>query len=224
METKKSPKANLEKYRLIFMQTGLIITLAVIFTAFEWKGSSNYENLLGDMDKFIIEDEMIPITKPEVEKKLPPPPKVVEIIEIVKNDQKVDDLKVPETEMENKTEVKPIELAAEKEDDEIVNFYIIEEKPEFPGGNDAALSKWIAENTRYPQTAKELEISGKVYIQFIIDKEGNITEAEVIRSVDPLLDKEALRVINSMPKWKPGKQRSKAVKVSFQIPIKFILE
>jgi protein TonB len=206
------------------MQTGLIITLAVIFTAFEWKGSSNYENLLGDMDKFIIEDEMIPITKPEVEKKLPPPPKVVEIIEIVKNDQKVDDLKVPETEMENKTEVKPIELAAEKEDDEIVNFYIIEEKPEFPGGNDAALSKWIAENTRYPQTAKELEISGKVYIQFIIDKEGNITEAEVIRSVDPLLDKEALRVINSMPKWKPGKQRSKAVKVSFQIPIKFILE
>ncbi|PKP17748.1 MAG: energy transducer TonB [Bacteroidetes bacterium HGW-Bacteroidetes-21] len=223
METKKSPKADLEKYRMIFLQTGLIITLAVIFAAFEWQGSSNNENVLGDLETVLVEEEIIPITKQEEIKALPPPPQVVEVLEIVEDDVDVEDVKIEDTEANQHTEVKAVEIQQEEEVDEVINFYVIEDKPEFPGGGEAALLKWIAQNTQYPQIAKDMGIKGKVFIQFIIDKEGNVTNAEVIRGVDPSLDKEALRVVKSMPKWKPGKQRGKPVKVSFQIPINFTL-
>ncbi len=100
-------------------------------------------------------------------------------------------------------------------------YYSIEEKPEFPEGGVPALLRWIAKNTQYPQTAYDKGIKGKVIIQFIIDAEGNVTGVELISGVNSLLDNEALRVVKSMPRWKPGRQRGKAVRVSFQIPINF---
>ncbi|MBI5540355.1 MAG: energy transducer TonB [Bacteroidia bacterium] len=108
------------------------------------------------------------------------------------------------------------------QEEEVINFYVIEEKPEYPGGIEA-MNKWIAENVKYPEIAKENGVTGKVFIQFVIDKDGKVSNVQLLRGVDPYLDKEALRVISAMPSWTPGKQRGKTVKVSFQIPINFKL-
>lgn len=224
MEIKKNPKADLEKYRTIFLQTGLIVTLAIILAAFEWQASGDSENVLGDMETVIVEEEIIPITKQEEIKNLPPPPQIIETLEIVEDDQEIkNEVKIDDTEADQHTEIQKVEVKEEEEIDEVIGFYVIEKKPEFPGGGEAALMKWIVQNIQYPQIAKDMGIKGKVFVQFIIDKDGSVTNAEIIRGVDPSLDKEALRVVKSMPKWKPGEQRGKAVKVSFQIPINFTL-
>ncbi|PKP19834.1 MAG: hypothetical protein CVU05_10470 [Bacteroidetes bacterium HGW-Bacteroidetes-21] len=109
-----------------------------------------------------------------------------------------------------------------EEVDECLDFYVIEVKPEFPGGEDAFL-KYIAGNTKYPAEARDKGIQGMVFIQFIIDKTGEVTDVKVLKSVDPILDKEAMRVVKGMPKWTPGKQRNKFVKVSYQVPFNFKL-
>ena len=109
-----------------------------------------------------------------------------------------------------------------EEVDECIDYYVIEEKPEFPGGEDAFV-KYILGNVKYPVEAINKGIQGRVYIQFIIDKVGEVTDVKVLRSVDPILDKEAMRVVKGMPKWTPGKQRNKFVKVSYQVPINFKL-
>lgn len=223
MEVKKNPKADLEKLRTIFLQVGLIVVLAFIFAAFEWEGSSSDENVLGEMETVMVEEEIIPITKQEEIKNLPPPPAVIEVLEIVEDDAVIEnEVKMDDSEANEHTEVQVVEVKQEEEVDEVINFYVIEDKPEFPGG-EAALLQWVAKNTQYPPIAKDMGIKGKVFVQFIIDKEGKVTNVEIIRGVDPSLDKEALRVVKSMPSWKPGKQRGKPVKVSFQIPINFTL-
>ena len=113
------------------------------------------------------------------------------------------------------------EIAQEPEQEEV--FFIVEQMPEFPGG-ETALREYIAKNVKYPRNAQEIGIQGKVYVTFIVDKNGNVTNATIARSVDTALDKEALRVINSLPKWTPGKQRGQAVNVSFTVPINFVLD
>jgi len=224
MEIKKNPKADLERYRMIFLQLGLIVTLSIVFTAFEWQFGGDSSNSLGDLDLIIVEEEIIPITKMEDIKPPPPPPQVVEVIDIVDDEEEIEnEIEIEDSEANQFTEVKHIEIKEEEEDDEIINFYVIEDKPEFPGGGEGALLKWIADNTQYPAIAKDMGIQGRVFVQFIIERDGSVSNVEVIRGVDPSLDREALRVVNSMPKWKPGRQRGKPVKVSFQIPINFRL-
>lgn len=119
-------------------------------------------------------------------------------------------------------EITPIKDKIQKYGDNKV-FVVVENMPEFPGGTKA-LMKYIGENVKYPAEAKKKEIEGRVFIGFVIDKEGNVTKTKVLREVNPLLDAEALRVINSMPKWKPGTQKGKKVCVSYTIPINFALK
>lgn len=102
-------------------------------------------------------------------------------------------------------------------------FFIVEEMPEFPGG-DSVRSEWLAENINYPLIAQENGIQGKVYVSFVVTEDGSITNAKIEKGVDPILDQEALRVVNQMPKWKPGKQRGQEVNVSFTVPINFALQ
>jgi len=102
-------------------------------------------------------------------------------------------------------------------------YVIVEVMPEFPGG-ELALRKWIAENVNYPMATAEKGIQGKVYVTFVVEKDGSIGQAKITRSVDPSLDAEALRVTNSLPKWKPGRQSGKDVAVSYTIPINFVLD
>jgi len=225
MEVKKNPEVNLEKKRPILLEIGLIISLALVFLGFQYKSSDETKNTLGDLGDLQVEEEIIPITRQQEKKPPPPPPpKVVEELNIVKDDEKIEnEVEIENTEADENTQIEQVEVQPEEEEEEeIVNFYVIENKPEFPGGQ-AAMFKYIAEHTKYPEIAKENGITGKVFVQFVIDKDGSVTDVKVIRGVDPYLDKEAVRVVKSMPKWKPGSQRGKPVKVSFQLPINFTL-
>jgi protein TonB len=226
MEVKKNPKVDLENYRSILLEIGLIVALVSTYLVFQIRSADKQENVLGDIGEVKVEEEIIPITRTkEVKPPPPPPPKVVEQLNIVENDADLEEeFEMDNSEADESTVVdQNTDIQVEEEaDDEPINFYIVEEKPEFPGG-EAALYKYLAENTKYPEAAMENQIQGTVWVQFIIDKEGNVTNVKVVRSVDPYLDKEAIRVVKSMPKWKPAKQRGKPVRVIFQVPIKFVL-
>ena len=102
-------------------------------------------------------------------------------------------------------------------------FDVVEQQPQFPGGM-GALNQWLGSNIKYPAMAAENGIEGRVIVQFVVNKDGTIVDPVVVRSVDPYLDKEALRVIKAMPKWKPGKQRGKAVRVKYTVPVTFRLQ
>jgi len=232
MEVKKNPRVDLERYHNFFVEVGLVLALAICFVAFQLKSPVKKAERLGGVSVQEVETEIIPITRQELDRppEPPPPPRVVEILNIVSNDVDVEDeLEIQDTEADDQTviEVTPIatnmEREVEKEEKEDPIFYIVEEMPEFPGG-EMALRKFIADAIRYPVIAQENGVQGKVYVNFVVGKDGRVTDARVIRSVDPALDKEALRVINSLPRWKPGIQRGDPVRVSFSVPISFVLQ
>ena len=227
MELKKSPKADLENKRNIFVQLGLVITLGITLFAFEWTTKVEQVSSLGSVAEQEVEDEIIPITRQEEVKPPPPPPppKVVEVLNIVDDNTEIDDeLEIEDTEADKETviDMTPV-VRQEEEEEEAEVFFIVEEMPEFPGG-ELALRKFIAQSIKYPVIAQENGIQGKVYVNFVVDKDGSVTAAKIARGVDQSLDKEALRVVNNLPKWKPGKQRGKAVKVSYTVPINFVLQ
>ena len=215
MIPKKDPKISLENKKGMFFQIGLAVTLIAVLISFEWKSydKSNYN--LGDLNLDDMEEEIIPITRQEV-KPPPPPPPPPEIIEIVEDEVEIEN----EVEIEE-TDTDEDEIVEIEEDDEEF-FMVVENMPEFPGG-DLGLMKFIQKNVRYPAIAKEYNITGKVYISFIVDKQGRVTNVKIVRGVDKNLDAEALRVVSLLPKYKPGKQRGKAVRVMFTIPINFTL-
>lgn len=230
MELKKSPKADLERNKRILLMLGLVVALGVVLLAFEWKSRPAAVSSLGNLEVAEVEDEVIPITRQEQVQPPPPPPppQVVEVLKIVDNNVDIlDDLSMFDSEADKETfiDVAPViqTVKEEKEEEEAQVFFIVEEMPEFPGG-EAALRRFIANAIKYPQIAQENGIQGRVYIQFVVDRDGSVTQASVARGVDPSLDKEALRVVNSLPKWKPGMQRGKPVKVSYTVPINFQLQ
>ncbi len=228
MELKKSPKADLENKRNIFIQVGLVIALGVTLLAFEWTNKVEQASSLGTMVQQDVEDEIIPITRVEEVKPPPPPPppKVVEVLTIVDDDTEIDDeLEMEDTEADENTviDIAPVIQQEEEAEEESEVFFIVENMPEFPGG-ELALRKFIANAIKYPVIAQENGIQGKVYVNFVVDKDGAVTQARIARGVDQSLDKEALRVVNSLPKWKPGMQRGKPVRVSYTVPISFVLQ
>jgi len=216
MEPKKNPEISLEKKKGLFFQIGLVVTLIVVLAAFEWKSYEKVDYNLGQLNLDDLEEEIIPITKQEITPP-PPPPPPPEVIEIVEDEVEIEDeLEIEDTESD---EDEMIEIE-EEDDDEF--FMVVENMPEFPGG-DLGLMKYIQKNVKYPAIAKEYNITGKVYVSFIVDKSGSVTNVKIVRGVDKNLDAEALRVVKSLPKYKPGKQRGKAVRVMFTIPINFTL-
>jgi len=215
MEIKKNPKVDLEKKRVLFLQIALVVTLLLVFAAFEYKSYQKNAYDLGALSLDDLEEEIIPITKQEV-KPPPPPPPPPEIIEIVEDEVEIEE----ELEIED-TESDEDEIIIEEEDDDEF-FMVVENMPVFPGG-DLGLMKYIQKNVRYPAIAKEYNITGKVYVSFIVDKQGKVTNVKIVRGVDKNLDAEAVRVVKSLPKYTPGKQRGKAVRVMFTIPINFTL-
>ena len=116
----------------------------------------------------------------------------------------------------------PVQVVEEEPEEQTI-FEVVENMPDFPGGQ-AALMQYLAKNIKYPTIAQENGTQGRVIVQFVVNKDGSIVDAKVVRSVDPYLDKEALRVINTMPKWKPGMQRGKPVRVKFTVPVMFRLQ
>ena len=216
MEPKKNPEVNLERKRGLFLQIGLVIALLVVLGAFEYKTYEKIAYNLGALSLDDLEEEIIPITKQEV-KPPPPPPPPPEIIEIVEDDVVIEDeIEIEDTESDEDEVIEIIE----EDDDEF--FMVVENMPIFPGG-DLGLMKYIQKHVKYPAIAKEYNITGKVYVSFIVDKSGSVTNVKIVRGVDKNLDAEAMRVVKSLPKYKPGKQRGKSVRVMFTIPINFTL-
>ena len=172
-------------------------------------------------------EEEIEIQQTSQETPPPPPPPVVqevEVLNVVEDDVETEEIQI-NTEDDKDVEgviQAPVEIQEEEPEDEPI-FVIVENKPEYPGG-DAALMKYISENIKYPVIAQENGIQGRVICQFVVNKDGSIVDITVVRGVDPSLDKEAVRVIKSMPTWKPGKQRGKAVRVKYTLPIVFRLQ
>lgn len=225
MELKKSPKANLEDKRFTYLLMGLVFVLSVCYVALEWteKEVTKYE--VADMD-FLIEEE-IEIQQTTQETPPPPPPPVVqevEVLNVVEDDVETEEIEI-NTEDNKDVEViiqAPVEVVEEEEEEEVV-FVVVEDMPEFPGGPQA-LMKYLGESIKYPLIAQENGIQGRVICQFVVNKDGSIVDVEVVRSVDPSLDKEAIRVVKAMPKWKPGQQRGKAVRVKYTLPVSFRLQ
>ncbi len=229
MEVKKSQKADLEGKRNTFFLVGMVVALGVTLLAFEWSSKPSKADSLGQIATQEVEEEFIPITREQEVKPPPPPPppKVVEVLNIVDDDVDIEDeLDIEDSEADEETviDVLPvIETAEEEEVEEKIWFNIIEDPAEFPGG-DRALYKYISNALKYPVIAQENGIQGKVYMKFVVNEQGKVSNGEVLRGVDLSLDKEALRVINSLPDFKPGKQRGKPVKVYYNAVINFKLQ
>lgn len=225
MEVKKSEKADLERKRFIFLEVGLIIALGLVLFGFEAK-TYEHKNLEGiERTVEIVEEEMIEITQQEVVQPEIQAPQVTTIINEVDDNVEVVDNIVIDIEADEKTtyeEYKPVAVKQEVVEEEEEIFIIVETPPEFPGG-EASRLKFISENIKYPQMARELGISGTVYVEFVVGKDGKISDVKVVRGIGGNCDEEAIRVVKMFPNWKAGKQRGKAVPVRFRMPIKFTL-
>ncbi|MBI4648948.1 MAG: energy transducer TonB [Bacteroidia bacterium] len=226
MELKKTKRADLENKRPIFILIGLAIVLGLSCLMFEWSFYSEPEYSLGEIGDIKIEEEIIPITRQEeIRPPAPPLPQISEVLNIVNDDVEIiDELDVQDVEIDQSTIIQQnlnlVQTDEEIVEEEALPFAIIEEKPSFPGGDDA-LKKFLIMNTQYPILARDNNIQGKVLVCFVIEKDGSVTDVKIVKGVDPLLDLEALRVVKMMPKWKPGKQRGKPVRVQYQIPLNF---
>jgi periplasmic protein TonB len=223
MEAKKTAKADLENKKRVFLQIGIIVALMLVWMAFEWKQYERSVVDLGTLEIEIIEEEDIPITRQETPPPPPPPDPSTELI-IVDDDVEIDEEFLIDTEATVFTEVqefKPI-IVEEKEVEEEQIFTIVEDDPEFPGGQ-SALMQYLQSNLKYPTMAREAGIQGTVFVTFVVERDGSITDVRILRGVGGGLDEEAIRVVRNMPRWKAGRQRGQAVRVQFNLPIRFVL-
>ncbi len=225
MEARKTDKADLEGKKGYFFEIGLIIALLIVFAAFEYK---SYDKITVDLSAREVDDipeEIIPITEQKVKPPPPPPPKQVTKITIVEDDVEVEDDIDIDVDADDDTEMEEY-IPPEEDDEEIVEaeiFTVVEAMPEFPGGM-AKLMGFLGKNIKYPPLAKESGIQGRVFINFVVEPNGQISNVKVLRGIGGGCDEEAVRVVNSMPKWKPGMQRGKPVRVSYNLPVKFTLQ
>lgn len=226
MEEKKSPKANLENKRLMFMQIGMIISLLIAWLAFEHKSYDKREIDASLLNREIaVDEDMVEITKQEEQKPQPVEvPQQTTQLEIVDDDVETQDLEI-NAEVDQQEVIEEY-VPVEVEEEEVVEqeiFQIVEEMPSFPGG-EAELLKYVATHIKYPQIARETGIQGRVFVGFVVEPDGSVSNVKILRGIGGGCDEEAVRVIKSLPKWKPGKQRGKAVRVSYQIPVLFKLQ
>ena len=224
MEEKKSPKANLENKKLMFTQIGLIISLAVAWIVFEIKSYDTREFADVGRTVEIVEEEMVEITKQEQKPQPVEVPKQTTQIQVVEDDVEVEDIEINADVDQN--EVIEEYVAPEVEEEDVVEaevFTIVEEMPEYPGGL-SKLTDYLTKNIKYPQMARESGIQGRVFVNFVVEPDGSVSNINVMRSLGGGCDEEAVRVVKNMPKWKPGKQRGKPVRVSYILPIVFKLQ
>ena len=226
METKKSPKASLEDKRVLFAEIGLILSLLIVLGAFSY---STHVRTLASLASDIQIDDVVEIVPP-VTRETPPTPPAVSLpvlsdqIEIVENDLQVDDFfSVDDSNLEVTIRDYIEEVKDEIIEDETFDFVRVEKKPTFNNGDANAFSAWVGQHLVYPEISKENNVQGRVILQFTVLKDGSVGNVKVLRSVDAALDKEAVRVVSSSPKWEPGRQRDRAVNVTYTFPVIFQL-
>lgn len=228
MEKKKSERADLQNKKVLFMEIGCIVALALVYFGFEYTSEEVRTVVLDDNSVITEIEDLIPITFETP----PPPPAAPKIpvlsdqIDIVDDEIEIDDnmfLKL-EDDPGSGVEIKDyIEVIDEEVEEEEIPFMLVEEKPTFQKGDANQFSKWVNQRLVYPEIAKENGVQGRVTLQFTIDKDGSLTKVKVVRGVDPSLDKEAVRVVSMSPKWEPGRQRDRAVPVTYTFPVIFKL-
>ncbi|MBQ0142946.1 MAG: energy transducer TonB [Prevotellaceae bacterium] len=241
MEIKKSKKADLEGQKGTSLLLGYVAALAALFVCFEY---TTREYAEAETPMYVpyaaMDEEVPPVTQPIFTVAPPPPaevPQVPEILEIVDNDEEIEEEEIQSSEATESAisgptapvqgavyvadgPVTPVVIQEDNDEDDV--FQVVEEMPEFPGGMEALLA-YLGKNTKYPSIAQENNIQGRVIVEFIVNKDGSIVEPKIIKSLDASCDKEALRVVKTLPKWKPGKQRGKPVRVKFTLPVMFRL-
>lgn len=234
MQPKKNPKVDLSKNSSLYFVAGLAFILLISWQAIEWK---TYDKSLYGYEALNVEDdddEDVPITEQiKTPPPPPPPPPAPEVIEVVEDEEEVEETVIESTETDEEEIIEIVEVE-EVEEDIDVPFAVIEDVPIFPGCERVKKSErrtcfqekmnlHIRKNFRYPEIAQEMGIQGRVYVQFVIAKDGSITGVRM-RGPDKNLEKEAARIIGKLPKMTPGKQRGRPVRVPFSIPITFRLQ
>ena len=233
MEIKKSAKVDLDGRRGKNFFLGVVLVLASLFVALEYDWTSaddeiDYEaleNIVKELDlEALKEEERIPLIKEPVRER----PQSADKLNVVEDDPQEelkDEIPPAETDVEVKTvdEVEdPDQPTVLDMENNPLNFRVVEELPEFPGGASEFM-KWLTKNLRYPAQAQQRKLQGKVVAQFIVNKDGSISNIELVKRVDPSLDNEALRVLRLMPRWKAGQQNEKPCRTQVCIPIVFKL-
>ncbi len=230
MEIKKSEKASLENKRLLFTEIGLILALLIVWGAFSYSSREKKVAVFEDVTEEIAVEEEIPITQENT----PPPPETPDVpvlsdqIDIVDDEITVDDSMFLNLEDDSNIGIEImdyVEAVVEEEEveEEAIPFQLVEEKPKFQGGDANDFTRWVNSRLQYPEIAKENGVQGRVTLQFTVNADGSVANVKVLRGVDPSLDQEAVRVVSSSPKWTPGRQRDRAVKVTYTFPVVFQL-
>jgi len=229
MEIKKSEKANLENKKFLFTEIGLVLALLATWFAFEWSSKDKKESNLMAQEQVVEVEDMVPITE-----STPPPPEAApkipvlsDQIDIVDDDIKLEDDTFMNLEDDANMGVEIMDYVEEVQEEvieeEAIPFQLVEQKPSFQGGDANTFSTWVNKNLTYPEIAKENGVQGRVTLQFTVNTDGSVSNVKVLRGVDPALDKEAVRVVSMSPKWQPGKQRDRPVKVTYTFPVIFQL-
>ncbi|HBG71910.1 MAG: hypothetical protein A2W93_05005 [Bacteroidetes bacterium GWF2_43_63] len=223
METKKKKSKNLEHYKSLFFETGLVVALFIVLAAFEWKTYPSEDVIQNKTPFDIVDTDPIICIKT---KEIPPPPKMATEIKITQEEV----LTTPEifnpewNEQPQGPVFTPISIPEEQPQIVDTNIIIVPPvMPEFPGG-DAALAQFMGENIHYPTQDREIGLQGKVYISFVVEKTGEVTHVKLERGIGGQCDGEAIRVVKSMPPWIPGKNSlGRPVRVKLTLPVHFRL-
>jgi protein TonB len=225
MITKKNPSADVHQKRPLLFSISLVVTLSMTIVAFEWKSTPGNRSVTKNLSHFPVEEllEIPPTEQP------PPPIKRVQLPVIIEvpDEEEISEEIVLNLDQEVYEE-KPVEAITVSHDPEEVEtgdeiFLVVESPPQFVGGQ-VALNKFLIENVKYPARASRMGIQGKVFVKAVIEKDGSVTSGEILKGISLDCDKEALRVVSTMPKWIPGKQRGRQVRCSVIIPLNFTLQ
>ena len=230
MEIKKSEKASLENKKLLFVEIGLFLALLVVWGAFSYSTKEKKVAVFEEINEAVDVEEMVPITQENT----PPPPETPEVqalsdqIDIVDDEIAVDDnlfLNLEDDSSVGIAIMDYVEAVVEEEEveEEAIPFQLVEEKPKFQGGDANDFTRWVNSRIVYPEIAKENGVQGRVTLQFTVNADGSVSNVKVLRGIDSSLDKEAVRVVSSSPNWTPGRQRDRAVKVTYTFPVVFQL-
>lgn len=229
MELKKNPKADLENRRGLYLEIGLVVVMVAALVAFNVKSYDQEQVEVTQRTAIDEIEDLVIQTQPE-ELPPPPPPEAPEVtteLNIIEDDaESSNEIGIVNAEVTDNTqniEITPVVVEQEEEEDEQVIFQVVENDPEFPGGIEA-MYKFLAQNIKYPQLARENNITGRVYVTFVVEKDGSVSGVKVLRDIGGGCGAEAVRVVKSMPKWTPGKQRGKAVRVQYNLPVNFNLQ
>ena len=235
MEIKKSAKANLEQGKGLSLLLGLLVALSVVFVGLEWRSAVTQAqaqekafNTQDVEDVMNIEDQQKPDEpEPEPEQAQQTEVQLPDELKVVSNDREVIKPSFVSVDQDKPLPPPNIPLGTknvqvDEEVDQAI-FEVVEEQPEFPGGMEALL-KYLAKNINYPESAVDNGIQGKVMVRFVVERDGSVSAVETYKSVDPALDKEAVRVVKTLPKWKPGRQQGKAVRTRYIVPVVFRLQ